>query len=68
MIRRSYWDRHSDDFFVALCILVALLAGYGWCANIYKIVQIASDPITGMFILRCVGVFMAPLGVVLGFM
>lgn len=48
--------------------LLALIGGAGWVWNIVKIVQSGFDVITGMFIARCIGVFVAPLGAVLGFM
>jgi hypothetical protein len=38
----------------------------GWIMNILDIVHTINDPITGLFILRCVGIIVAPLGAVLG--
>jgi predicted lipid-binding transport protein (Tim44 family) len=38
----------------------------GWIMNIAAIVKIIDLPVTGMFILRCVGIFVAPLGSILG--
>lgn len=38
----------------------------GWIMNIAKIVATVADPITGLLILRCIGVVFAPLGAVLG--
>lgn len=49
-------------------ILLWLAAAGGWIANIVKIFGTADDPITAFFIIRCVGVFAAPLGAVLGFL
>jgi hypothetical protein len=40
----------------------------GWIWNIVKIVTTFGDVLTGMFIARCIGVFVAPLGAVLGFL
>ena len=40
----------------------------GWIWNIVKIVGALSDPITGMFVFRCVGVIVAPLGAILGYL
>ena len=45
---------------------IAVIVGYIW--NIVKIVGAISDPITTMFILRVVGAFAAPLGVILGYL
>jgi hypothetical protein len=47
-------------------ILLALAVG-GWIANIVKIVNTDFDVFTGLLIARCIGVFMAPLGAVLGY-
>lgn len=50
-----------------LFIVSPIIAGIiGWVANIVQLVGMASDPITAMFVLKCVGVFFAPLGSVLG--
>ena len=48
-------------------VLVWLAIAVGWVMNIIEIVATVSDPITGMFILRCVGIIVAPLGGVLGY-
>lgn len=48
--------------------LISLIGLFGWVWNIVKIVQSGFDVITGMFIARCIGVFVAPLGAVLGFL
>ncbi len=52
-----------------LVIAILWLVGtVGWILNIVWIVKDVSHPLTTMFILRCVGIFVAPLGAVLGFM
>ena len=54
---------------MALFILALwLIAAGGWVANVVKIFWTAGEPITAFFVIRCVGVFAAPLGVVLGFL
>lgn len=40
----------------------------GWVINIIDIVHAIAGPITGMFLLRLIGVFVAPLGGVLGWL
>lgn len=40
----------------------------GWVMNIVKLVAIIGGDVTGMMILRAVGIIVAPLGVVLGYM
>lgn len=48
-----------------VAVIVAVIVG--WVMNIIAIVAAVSDPITAMFILRCVGIFVAPLGAILGY-
>lgn len=67
----SYRRTSVDDgaWIIGLGWLVLVLIGaVGWIWNIVKIVQHIADPISAMFIARCVGVFAAPLGAVLGFL
>lgn len=40
----------------------------GWIINIVVIVHMMAAPITGMFAVRCIGVIVAPLGAVLGYL
>lgn len=52
--------------FVASTILLVIVAGaIGWVLNIVKLIGTA-DVITGMFVARCIGIFVPPLGAVLG--
>ncbi|MEN9491131.1 MAG: hypothetical protein RJA63_1580 [Pseudomonadota bacterium] len=63
-------DMKSQQGFTSIWLFIVplwLLAGVGWVWNIVKIVQSGFDVITGMFIARCIGVFVAPLGSVLGY-
>lgn len=50
-----------------LVVLLMLGAG-GWIANVVKIVGTGLADFNGMLIARCIGVFLAPLGAVLGFL
>lgn len=52
---------------VALIALMLLAAG-GWIANVVKFVGLLGGDVTAMFIARIVGVFVAPLGSILGFL
>lgn len=46
-----------------------VLAGlFGWVMNIVAIIQSDFAPIGGMLIARVIGVFVAPLGAVLGYL
>lgn len=52
---------------IVLGIAFILLSIYGWVNNIIIICHSNFDTITGLLVARCFGVFVAPLGVVLGF-
>lgn len=58
-------DSSVSVLVIYLVIIVAFLGG--WIANIVKLIGSDFDPITGMVIARIIGVFLAPLGSVLGF-
>lgn len=49
-------------------LVIAVASIYGWVMNIVKLVGLLDGPINGWFIARIVGVFAAPLGVVLGYL
>ncbi|AOV02423.1 hypothetical protein [Delftia tsuruhatensis] len=55
----------SELFIVGWLVLLVLGLG-GWIANIVKIINTGFDVFTGLLIARCIGVFIAPLGAVLG--
>jgi hypothetical protein len=50
---------------VWLLIIVATVWGYVW--NIVKLVGMCCD-VSGMLLVRAAGIFLAPLGVVVGFL
>lgn len=54
---------------IVILVWLAMLAvgGYGWVMNIIKIAGAGFDPLSGLVVLRVVGVFVAPLGAVLGY-
>ena len=43
-------------------------AAWGWVWNIVKLVGMTLDPITGMLIVRVIGIFIPPLGAVVGYL
>jgi len=45
---------------------IVIAAIVGWCLNIAEVVHTVDAPVTGMFILRCVGIIFAPVGAFLG--
>ena len=52
---------------VSVLLSIFLLMGYGYVANIVAIAHSAFmwEP---MFVLHCIGVFIVPLGIILGFL
>lgn len=51
----------------ALVIVLGIVAGIGgWIANAYKLYHMCCD-VSGLLLLRAIGVFIAPLGSVLGY-
>lgn len=50
-----------------MIVLIAVVSAVGWIWNIIKIIATVADPITGLFLVRCVGVIVAPLGVIVGY-
>jgi hypothetical protein len=48
-------------------LVVWLLGVIGWIMNLITIANSSFDVITGMLVLRVVGVFVAPLGAILGY-
>lgn len=52
---------------VELLIIIVYVAGaVGWIANLVKLIGIIDGGVTGMMILRAIGVFLVPLGAILG--
>lgn len=56
------------NIFSGAFILVWIAALVGWLMNIYKLVGMFGEEITTWFIARCVGIFFAPLGAVIGYL
>lgn len=50
------------------CICLAIVGVAGWVMNIVALTQSSFEPITGMLVARIIGVFLAPLGAVLGYL
>lgn len=46
---------------------IVIAAVYGWIANIISLVHMLDGNVTAMFVARIAGVFVAPLGSILGF-
>lgn len=56
----------SIDWLFTTIFVFAILMFIGWVMNIYDVVQMLDGDITGKFLLKFVGIFLAPLGSVLG--
>ena len=58
--------RSSD---VAAIVWLAIVSAclYGWVMNIITLAHSSFEPLTGLVVLRVVGIFVAPLGTILGF-
>ena len=52
---------------VVLCLALAAGAAWGWVWNIIKLVGMNLDPISGLLIVRVVGIFVPPVGMVVGY-
>jgi hypothetical protein len=52
--------------FLYIGLVIASLTGWIW--NIVKLYDLGLDPLTGEVVIRVVGIFVAPLGVVMGYL
>lgn len=53
--------------FLAVIVLTFVAGIVGWILNIIRLCEATFDPLTGIVVLRIIGVFVAPIGMVLGF-
>lgn len=58
----------SDSETIATTAVTAVFftAFVGWIANIAQIVMLMDAPLTGVFVVKCLGVLLAPLGAIMG--
>lgn len=47
--------------------ILLIFAMIGWVLNIVKLIQCAGGGVTGMLIIRIIGIFVAPLGCIMGY-
>ena len=52
---------------LALWFVILLAGAIGWIMNIIAIFRDGVTPVTGEVVLRIVGIFMIPLGAILGY-
>lgn len=50
-----------------LTLLIVLFGGFGWCWNIVKLIGMNIDPITGLLVVRAIGIFVFPVGMIVGY-
>lgn len=55
------------ELMMTLVIPIAAAGLWGWVWNIVKLISMSFDPITGMLIVRVAGIFVPPLGAVVGY-
>ena len=69
MIRRKRGLTIVEGIYGAILLwsTVALIIGVGWAINIVELSKMSFDPLTGLAVLRVIGVFLPPLGAVLGY-
>lgn len=68
MMERLRFNDTGGWLIVAAFVLFWFVAIGGWVANVAKIFWTAGDPLTAFFLIRCIGVVVPPVGVVLGYL
>lgn len=63
---KSFRPSKSATYIMYVYLIIVILAFGGWVANIVKV--FGADTITGMELVRIVGIVLAPLGSILGFL
>jgi hypothetical protein len=66
-MNRNKQSRNSNAIYIFFAPLF-IGAFYGWVLNIIDIFNSSFSEITGILVLRVIGVFIAPLGAVLGYL
>ena len=66
MVKNQKGFTLTELLVVVVWILIVFVSAWGWAWNIIKLVDMDSG-VTGLFVLRIIGIFLAPLGVVVGF-
>ena len=61
----KYFDGEMVGFFMAVGVVMGLCVG--WFINVAKLLSMEALPLTGLFIVRIIGIFVAPLGGVIGY-
>jgi hypothetical protein len=58
----------SEVIRLSLCLFVSLAMAVGWILNVISLFNMAmtDSPVTTMFVLKIIGIFIFPLGSILG--
>lgn len=56
------------ELLMVVWLIVALAGVGGWIANIVKLAGMDFTTVTGMLVLRAIGIIAAPLGAILGYL
>lgn len=62
--QRGYTLIELSSLLIAAVVLIGV---GGWIANIVKLVGMDFASVTGMLVVRAIGIFLPPLGAVMGF-
>ena len=57
----------TELLYLLTILVVGVGGGVGWVLNIVKLIGMNLDPITGLLIVRVVGIFVFPVGMVVGY-
>jgi hypothetical protein len=60
-------EDHGLAYYITLTV-IWLVFFVGWVMNIIAIWNTMDNPVTAKFILRCIGVFVGPVGSILGYL
>lgn len=55
------------ELLVIVWVALAIAGGVGWVWNIVKLIAMNFDPLTGLLVVRIVGIFVPPVGAVVGY-
>ena len=56
------------NLFGVIAVTTVVIASIvGWILNVIAIFGSSFDPLTGVVVLRCIGVFVPPIGAVMGY-
>ena len=69
MSQENKMNRLKEFFYISagvLAIITILLGLIGWVRNIIQLFTATFHPLTGEIVLKIVGIFIAPLGAIMG--